>query len=55
MRQYGTGEKLIEAEQVENQMYEAKVKAGELEPNEHKRAQEDEKPSEEVAAATDQE
>ena len=55
MRQYGTGEKLIEAEQVEDQMYEAKVKAGELEPNEHKRAQEEEKPSEEVAAAAGKE
>jgi succinate dehydrogenase / fumarate reductase cytochrome b subunit len=56
MRQYGTGEKLIEAESVENQMYEAKVDAGELEPNEHKRTEakeaSEEKPSEDVAEAT---
>lgn len=51
MRQYGTGEKLIEAREVETQMYDAKVEAGELEPNEHKRADEEEKPSEEVARA----
>lgn len=39
MRQYGEGEKLNEARQVEDQMYEAKVKAGELEENDHKRAE----------------
>jgi succinate dehydrogenase / fumarate reductase cytochrome b subunit len=49
MRQYGSGEKLIEARQAEDKMYEAKLESGELEPNEHKRAHEEEKPSEEVA------
>jgi succinate dehydrogenase / fumarate reductase cytochrome b subunit len=48
MRQYGTGEKLNEARQVEDQMYEAKVKAGELEENEHKRAEALEKVEEET-------
>lgn len=51
MRQYGTGEKLIEARQAEDKMYEAKIESGELEPNEHKRAAEEEKPSDEVAEA----
>jgi succinate dehydrogenase / fumarate reductase cytochrome b subunit len=48
MRQYGEGEKLNEARQVEDQMYEAKVKAGELEENEHKRAEALEKVEEET-------
>jgi succinate dehydrogenase / fumarate reductase cytochrome b subunit len=52
MRQYGTGEKLIEAREAEDNMYQHKVDAGELEPNEHKRTHEEEKPSEEVAEAT---
>jgi succinate dehydrogenase / fumarate reductase cytochrome b subunit len=49
MRQYGSGEKLTEAREAEDKMYEAKLESGELEPNEHKRASEEEKPSEEVA------
>ena len=54
MRQYGTGEKLIEAREAEDNMYEHKVEAGELEPNKHKRAseiEELEKSSEDVAKA----
>jgi succinate dehydrogenase / fumarate reductase, cytochrome b subunit len=51
MRQYGAGEKLTEARAAEDKMYEAKLESGELEPNEHKRAEEEEKPSEEVARA----
>jgi succinate dehydrogenase / fumarate reductase cytochrome b subunit len=60
MRQYGEGEKLNEARQVEDQMYEAKVQAGELEENEHKRAEALEKTektakeAEEVASKNDQ-
>jgi succinate dehydrogenase / fumarate reductase cytochrome b subunit len=57
MRQYGTGEKLIEAREAEDNMYEHKVEAGELEPNKHKRASEIkelEKKSEEVAGRNDQ-
>jgi succinate dehydrogenase / fumarate reductase, cytochrome b subunit len=50
MRQYGEGEKLIEAREAEDNMYRHKVDAGELEPNEHKRASEEEKPNEEVAS-----
>ncbi len=59
MRRYGTGEKLIEAREVEDNMYEHKVEAGELEPNKHKRASEKEmleegkEDSEEVASRND--
>jgi len=38
MRASGSGEGLVNAEAVENQMYESKVESGELKPNEHKRA-----------------
>jgi succinate dehydrogenase / fumarate reductase cytochrome b subunit len=56
MRQYGTGEKLTEALQAEDKMYEAKLESGELEPNEHKRAEkEEEKPAEEVAKVNNDE
>jgi succinate dehydrogenase / fumarate reductase, cytochrome b subunit len=52
MRQHGTGEKWAEAREAEDNMYRHKVDAGEIEPNEHKRAHEDDKLSEEVARAT---
>jgi succinate dehydrogenase / fumarate reductase, cytochrome b subunit len=51
MRQYGTGEKFTEAREAEDNMYRHKVDAGEVEPNEHKRAREEAKPSKEVARA----
>jgi succinate dehydrogenase / fumarate reductase cytochrome b subunit len=57
MRQYGAGEKLNEARSVEDQMYEAKVKAGELEENDHKRAEaleKVEKETDDVASKNDQ-
>ncbi|TWU29616.1 Succinate dehydrogenase cytochrome b558 subunit [Bythopirellula polymerisocia] len=37
MRADGAGERLIEARQVEDKMYEHKLESGELKPNEHKR------------------
>ena len=37
MREQGSGEKLIEAREVEDKIYEHKLESGELEPNEHKR------------------
>lgn len=43
MRAEGSGEKLIEAREVEEKMYEHKIESGELEPNEHKRAEVKEK------------
>jgi succinate dehydrogenase / fumarate reductase, cytochrome b subunit len=51
MRQYGSGEKFVEAREAEDNMYQHKVDAGEVDPNEHKRAHEEEKPSEDVAQA----
>ena len=52
MRAEGSGEKLIEARQTEDKMYESKIESGELEPNEHKRAQAE--PSKEVASKKDE-
>jgi len=39
MRSAGQGENLQKAIQAENQLYEHKIESGELEPNEHKRAE----------------
>ena len=39
MQQQGTGEKLNEARQAEDTMYQHKLESGELAPNEHKRAE----------------
>lgn len=49
MRAVGQGEALEEAIQAENQMYEHKLKSGEIGPNEHKRSAPEE--TEEVAEA----
>lgn len=51
MRQYGEGEKWAEAREVEDNMYQHKVEAGEIRPNEHKRALEAEQQSSEEVAA----
>lgn len=49
MRAEGSGEKLIEAREVETKMYEHKLESGELEPNPHKRGEGHEEHSEETA------
>ena len=51
MRAVGQGEALQKAIQAENQMYEHKLEAGEIMPNEHKRAHAEEAAEEEVANA----
>ena len=52
MRDVGQGEALEQAVQAEDQMYQHKVEAGEIQPNEHKRAHSEEHSEEDVAAAT---
>lgn len=53
MRAEGSGEKLIEARQVEDKMYEHKLESGELEPNEHKRGSGKAKSGETAQAAVE--
>lgn len=52
MRREGVGERLKEAREVEDKMYEFRVESGELQPNEHKRAIEEntQQGTEEVAS-----
>jgi succinate dehydrogenase / fumarate reductase, cytochrome b subunit len=44
MREVGQGENLEQAREIENRMYEHRVEAGELTPNEHKRAHSESRP-----------
>ncbi len=55
MRAEGSGEKLIEAREVETKMYDHKLESGELVPNPHKRGEGHEGQSEETAQVTVQE
>jgi len=55
MRDAGEGEQLQQAIQVEDRMYQHRVEAGELQPNEHKRSEPHNSESEDMAQASQEE
>lgn len=55
MREYASAEKLEEARQIEDRMYEHRVEAGDITPNEHKRSPRAETPTAPVASAASSE